>query len=469
MKRFPAAALVAGLAVLCLEPLPAAEFQNFSYSESGQFKLYGLDSRTRRAFGRASEGLRNDCLAVLRLPQTGHYKYVVTLHGSERVLSRSRPRVRGRVFPLPEGGFRLNLDVMVDEQLDAETFQRELIDLFLLEQMFHPPGRRIKRGSIPPWLSEGTYELVLQRRGGKPSRVYASLIAAREVIPIGELMDAEPNTLKDSLSRGIFQACSAALLKALLDQPEGDRRLKAFLEDLAIDGPPPRALLESHFPALTRQGDQLEKWWALQMASMSRPSAFDKLSAAETEERLVTALTLRFEETGKRGSGGGFLSRFPGRSQDRNSEGSSESQTTLALDEFPSFIERKDANPVLLQVERELSAIRPRAFPLYEPILTRYIATIARLREGKTTGVAEELELLTRERQAVLQRMTEISDHLNWFEATQLSSGESAFSGYENALRRLETLEREAARRNDPVSRYLDTFEREFKGLPESP
>jgi cytochrome c peroxidase len=61
-----------------------------------------------------------------------------------------------------------------------------------------------------------------------------------------------------------------------------------------------------------------------------------------------------------------------------------------------------------------------------------------------------------------VQRGNDITDYMNWYEATQVRTYSGAFDSY---LKTARDLDREDAERkkNDPISRYLDTLEKEFQ------
>ena len=52
--------------------------------------------------------------------------------------------------------------------------------------------------------------------------------------------------------------------------------------------------------------------------------------------------------------------------------------------------------------------------------------------------------------------MSEIDDYMNWFEATQMSSGSGNFTGY---LKAADQSQGPAPRRHDPLSVYVDALE----------
>src|SRR5690606_19077644 len=87
-----------------------------------------------------------------------------------------------------------------------------------------------------------------------------------------------------------------AMVEVLLGQREGDAGLRGLLGDLGRPAPPAtEALLRQHFPAFRELDQGLEKWWALELASLGRRQSLDYLDRAGTERLLDEALAIRFD------------------------------------------------------------------------------------------------------------------------------------------------------------------------------
>jgi hypothetical protein len=104
-------------------------------------------------------------------------------------------------------------------------------------------------------------------------------------------------------------------------------------------------------------------------------------------------------------------------------------------------------------------ALSARGNALLRPVISEYSALALQLQRGKTRNVPERLAGIEEYRQAVLHRMTEISDYLSWFEATQFGTRSDAFDGYLKVAREITAAE---ARRENPISKYLDQLQQEF-------
>ncbi len=429
-------------------------------STSGQFVVYGQDANLRTQFAKNCEQIRRDVAAVLKLPPQWHYPAVVELHA--KAPERSKRRTAIRVFPIEPQGYRFQLDVLYGEDFDSADLRSALVQLLVLEQMFHPPERKIVHDAIPAWILAGIEELVVYQRSEVPAEVYASLIESHQIPPVEEILTAEPETFDNSVTRRIYRASSAALVQALLDQGNGPVRFRVFLQDLAVEDATPIELLERHFETMRLSPASMEKWWALQMAAMSQRSAFTFLSIQESEQQLELALQVRFDNLPEQRqiTTGAFASRITNlRNRRRRSDGENAFARGTIRD-FEQFAGHPRLGEALKVTGERLGRIQNSVFPLYVGVVAEYGQVLALLLEGKTRDLAERLEKIDRTRAEIRALMTQVTDHMNWYDATQVEEESDAFDGYERALKNAEKLDRR--KRNDPISRYLDAMEREF-------
>lgn len=428
-------------------------------SSSGQFLIYGDNGQTRSQFARKSESFRKDFSAALGLPKGWYYPVVVEIH--TKPLQRVERRTLVRAFPIEPSGFRFQLDVLKDEDFKSEDFEKAMVKLLILEQMFYPASRNITQDRIPPWVLAGIEELVNYHRFEVPTDIYASLIESHQILPIREVLTTSPQDLDNSVTRRIYRACAAALVQALLDQGDGQIRFRVFLQDLAVEKAESTELLERHFAAMRQDYVGLEKWWALQMAAMSQKSAFEFLNIAETEQQLEQALQVRFDNLPEPTTSQTFSSRIPSfREIKRRFDTSGKDFTVGSLRDFEQFANHPRLADALKVTSDQLANMQNRAFPLYIPVIAGYNKTMALLLEGRTREVAERMEALELRRRSIRSQMTQVTDFMNWYDATQIEEESDDFESYERVLIDIEKLDRR--KRTDPISSYLDAMEKEF-------
>ncbi|MFT5467739.1 MAG: hypothetical protein ACI8UO_002846, partial [Verrucomicrobiales bacterium] len=260
-------------------------------SQSGQFIIWGEDPLRRTTFARQCEQIRKDFASVLKLSGKHHFPIHLRIHEKRDQPKKAVRRAVPSIKPIEHGGFLFRLELLVDDEFDPAEFERELIRLLILEQMY-APHKEAKFDRIPTWLLSGVIELIHYQREGRPSEIFKTLVNAHHVLSIHELMAMDPEKTIDDFTKQVHRACSAALVRSLLDQGNGELRMRAFLEDLAIDDGDISEMLKRHFSSLQKDEASLAKWWALQIATMSERSGLEQLTLAETEKRLALALTV---------------------------------------------------------------------------------------------------------------------------------------------------------------------------------
>lgn len=443
-----------------------------SQSVSGQFFIWGSEPLRRTAFATHCDQIREDFAEIIGAPSRWRFNIHVRIHEERDEPGKAVRRAVPSIKPVEVGGYLFRLELLVDEEFDPEEFERELVRLLLLEQAY-APHKNAKFDRLPPWLLNGVIELMHYRRAGRPSEIFKTIVNAHQVVEIDELMKMDPEKATDAFSSEIYRACSAALVRSLLDQGGGEARMRAFLEDLAIDDSETNEVLKRHFPNLREDEASIARWWALQVAAMSERSALEQLSLARTEEFLTRALVVRMPGVEARADPvpvalaqpldeekPGLLGRFRKNREDEPEEAAPAFQQG-SIHDFELFLDHPQAAAALALNREQLLNLQKQAFPGYRNLIGGYSFVVSRLIEGETKGMAEQLAALDAQRIQIQQRMAEIGDFMNWFEATQVQAPHDAFEAYERALQRIKALEEE--RRDDPVSRYLDAIEKEYE------
>lgn len=465
-----------------------------STSASGQFVVVADDLQVRGTVASMCEELKRQLLALLSIRDEWRTPVVVVVNGGRPDDGRGdfQPRMRR----LQGGGFHLQLDMWIHDRFRRQAFQEEMLRLLLAELILREIGNGelpAGRSLLPSWLHLGISETITYRQRGFPSALFASVFRAGRQLSVEEILRTEPHDL-DSVSAEVFRASACALVQTLLDQPGGSRQLQSYIRHLPRAEEDPWDLLTQHFPALAGPGS-LEKWWALQMASLATPTPFESMSAAETEGRLRQILQVMVPvdpETGERKAdgdeggerrrlrvpllhrllpgGGGSVDAGDGEQGDdepravpqaRLPGGASGEWRAIKIRDWPSELHRDELDRMLSPVLRGLEGLAMRAHPLYQPVVRDYSQLITSYGSGnRIRDWDERIDYLERERAALARRAREVEDYLDWWEAShsQFLSGE--FDRYLEAADRLEA---ELPPRDDEVSRYLDGLHQEYR------
>ena len=367
----------------------------------------------------------------------------------------------------------------------SDDFRREMIRVLLVERMIRmAPGEAApSRGEmLPAWLETGVMEALDHVRAGRPSARFATLFGSRQILTVDDILTVQPATL-DAGAREIFASSACCLVMALLEQPEGPERFRRFLEAAPGREGSWQNLLVRTFPGLALSRHSLEKWWALQAASLAAPDLLEPMSAADTDALLAQALIVRYRPGGSATApspvGQWLRNWIPGRSASvkpapvaatapaagapadpppANPPPAEEEMiphTELArIASLPRRAEILKAN------QAALSTLLLRAFPLHRPIIQEYQRILGRLSLGKIKGLAGSCDELAARRTEVLAIAENTTDLLNWYEATQRDQLSGTFERY------FEMLDHPKPRPTspvvDPIARTLDELEVEF-------
>jgi hypothetical protein len=278
----------------------------------------------------------------------------------------------------------------------------------------------------PDWLIDGVLALT-------PGRERRGLIEALVISPktqsLEDFIRHRPITDSDSAARSLFRAYSYALVQMLIDLPEGRLRLARYIDNLSTVSTEPLVDLQAQFPAL--RGD-FNKQWELKVAEIAAVAKYELLSFAETASQLDKLIKINIGDASpKIADLGELLSRGK-----------------LAASEKSG----------LVRSSRELLLLTARAHPVMRPVVREYQEIVSLMAIQKWRHLPKRLADVGTLRDGLTDRMTNIDDYMNWFEATQLTNKSETFRGYLKAADSEET----HLRRHDPLSVYLDSLENQF-------
>ena len=400
-----------------------------SVSPSQQFIIYGADVTLRGTVSELGEQTKTNLLALLRQHDRWKTPIVVNLQPQQANLPEIPPAEL--LFSQTGVGLKLQLDLTITQNLDASLMERELLRAILLE-MIYRKKRDVSAGTIfvepPDWLLDGVLACT-------PGRDREPLVEALSLsdnkMSLVEFLGQRPELL-DSAGRMLYRAYSFALVRLLVDGPDGSSRLARYIENLSNASIDPLASLQAQFPFLS--GD-VEKIWRSNVERLDLAQSDDLLTFAESERRLDELLSLKISEPNK-------------------------PLKLVRLEELAQHKLSASEKMALNQLKRDLMSFVPQTNPVLRPIGREYQEIVALLARGKRQPVLKRLSRLNLTRQQLATRMTEVDDYMNWFEATQMGSCSGNFAGY---LKAVDQSQGPAPRRHDPLSVYVDALEDQFE------
>ncbi len=340
---------------------------------------------------------------------------------------------------MEENRFKAQIDARLDAEPADVALERQIVRAVLLEFTYR--GQQLIRAGEsyaepPAWLIAGAGgQLEIKRRGINPD-IFKSLIGASRLPSISQVLYASPAGY-DTASRALYEAYCLSLLQLLADQPQGRASLAKYVREMPRSTGDPVADLMACFPQLGGSVETLEKWWTLSMARLSAAGRYEGLPIEESEAQLEALLAFDVP-SGKKGE-----------------------TKTLALGDYRELSKSPVGRSAVSAAHDAVVGLAAVANPLYRPVLSEYERLLAQIARGKTRGIAERIESAKRYRELVSQRMGDIIDYLNWFEATQMFTRSHAFDAYLRATRNADTAG--PAGEKDPLRGYLDGVEKQFR------
>jgi hypothetical protein len=402
-----------------------------SVSPSRQFVIYGADAPLRGTISELAEQTKSNLLALLGQRDEWKTALIINLQPKQANL----PEIPPTDLRVSQTGFgaKLQLDLIVSQNLDGSLIERQLLRGILLEMIYRDENHLAPGATLvepPDWLVEGVLALT-------PGRERAVLVEALSTTDNGKSLEeflGQRFDLLDSAGRVLYRAYSIALVQLLLDEG-GRARLARYIANLSHASNDPVADLKARFPQLR---EDLEKKWRSTVTRLGERPTYQLLTFAESERRLDELLRIKISDSS--------------RNRDQ--------AKTADLSELACRKASRDEKAAADQMSQALLLLIGTAHPVLRPVAREYQQIATLLARGKRRGIAKRLSRLDGTRKELAARMGEIDDYMNWFEATQMQRQSGAFNGYLKAASQSEV---PAPRRRDPLSIYLDALADHFE------
>ncbi len=435
----PWAALLCAWLYLLHADLQAVELPDRSISSSGQFIIYAEAPLLRISASSAAEQARESLNRLLKeRGRNWELPVVVTL----------RPRPVEAAVGVPAEvravqtvqGIRIEVNIWTGPSPVPVDFHRRIIHALLLERALRGQGATLpaKMADVPVWLSLGLAELTSTTSLPRP--VYTGLLESGNIPELDVFVTNPPAPQDASTDATLYRAYAAALVSSVLSQPEGQQRLDQLISDTVLNPSP--GGLASLEPVFEASGgiEPFRKKWALALAVLGRADASKALTVEASTARLREALQ--------------WPIYLPGANQQGHDE-------TIPLREAAAHASSRSVKKQLREASAKLIAEAATANPIVAPLygqLAGFCSTLANGKAKKPEIVIARIETTLEEISALA---TQITDHINWVEATQVRPDDNPF---ENYFRMAQSLSREQKRQpprgGDPVASYLDGMER---------
>jgi hypothetical protein len=268
-----------------------------STSTSRQFIVHGKVFETRSAMSSRCEEISQELRHVLKDSEPWVLPVVVLLNTGDEARKSKASAISTAITEMTHGGFHLQVTVNERPGLKNEDLRKEVVRALLAERVLRnqqkittPEGRLL----LPDWVMTGVLHAMDYKASARPSAIFATIFRSGKIYGIEEIIAASPVEM-DGLSRTIYETSCCALVLALVDQPSGSKNFNKFLNALANDPRSERDLLNSAYPSFAASASSLNKWWALQLAALSKPGIAEPYTAAESLKAIEEAATIHYQ------------------------------------------------------------------------------------------------------------------------------------------------------------------------------
>jgi hypothetical protein len=289
---------------------------------------------------------------------------------------------------------------------------------------------------MPLWLVHGTAASI-RGRGDLLVAIARRSVAAGRPLGAVDLLNIR-RLPSDPAERALFQANAWVFIESLLGLPDGAHKLQRFLREVGAQKVATNAfwtVYREEFP----QDAALENWWSRQQASRTSVVVAENLTAQGTAQQLDGILLTKLDPTkGRRG--------MP-------------HSREMTIDRLWHYYDEPWLREVLEMKINRLGALRGQAHPLYRPVIDRYIDALSWLMRQSTVRFRRGLRKAEAARLAAEKQSRAIAACMD--QAERVYAPEEftrIFTGYFRMLDQFQKLEGE---RRNPISDYLDEFERQ--------
>jgi len=396
--------------------------ENRTVSSSRQFTVFGGTRQQRSDLARRADRLKDGVRRELGMADRWRDPILLVLTPGDALRLR-QPRVFVRVVDGGEAGRKIEVSIAPAAMADEAAVDAAVLRAILLETALQKQNVAAGRFVDPPWWLVAALSSALERgTAGRDAPVYSAMLEGKGMPRLDRFLRQNAETSRGR-AREIYAAQSYALYLALAEQPGGKARIA---DNLMLPEPPrdPVDRFAQTWPELVSEPERAARIWALAVARLASPDRVEFLSASESGRRLEAVLsTLESPESAEDPAGAlAGLARTP------------------------------DGKFRLEQAAAELRLLGFRAHPLYASLVEEYRTMLDDLARKRRRGLAARWTEAEDLRLALDDRNQEITDFLNWYQASAPSTEPVS------AVARVLPPE-PAPRRNDAISRFLDSVE----------
>jgi hypothetical protein len=394
-------------------------------SSSRQFIASAPDPLVSSALCAYAERIKHEWLRRLELPDRWRDTIVFVVRLRDAGLTNA-PVLTAEMFRFGSQ-LKYQLRIVIPPAPDDATLAAAIIELLSAEVANRdrplPPDAPYVGAPIPVWFSEGFAQSVVNSPDQLLDRAQRDASGPR---PMSAMELMRVTTLPgDAAGRAAYRSQAWLLVESLLRLPEGASKMQRLLAELGATKMFARAF-ERVYGGDFPDTPALEKWWSIQQTRLQQTTAAGNLAAADTARRLDAILAVAVEPR-------------------------------PAFGDLWRYYEQPWLDRALREQLVALQALHAYAHPMYRPVIARYTDAIEQLLQRKLNRFRRAAAEADRQRRATDQQLRRIQETLDRAERAWAAANPNEFESFFRALDRLRKFEQQ---RRNPISDYLDRFDR---------
>lgn len=416
-------------------------------SVSKQITVFSDDQGLAASLTAFGDKVKLRLLDKLALKDTWQFPVVIAIRTNTNAPTPADSQIQTSIFRIGRG-LKYELDCNIPPPLSQEQFVRELVQLLCLEIA----NRQVKltadtiQLAVPPlWFTEGLTQNLLGNVQSVELELLERDLEVEKAANLRALFKTEklPPT---GIERELFKAKCKMLIRGLNGLPDGARRVRRFLTSLQ-PGVSWNVMFSTQYQDVLPNDKAAEAWWTKQLKVRTGPSPQNRLSARESEEQLMTILTME------------AVYNDPATGHEKTKQ--------VTLLEMQPYLDKPGTNEMLLDRIHRLVSLQIVAHQSYVPVIRKYVEVLHYVRLDAFRKARPSLREADSMLAATRKQTTQIAASLDKMEAAQVNR--DLLFLYRDYFQTFDEIKKIEQSRDNAIKNHLDRFQQSQTNAPPAP
>lgn len=420
------------------EPLgPTFKLPSHVVSVSRQFTVFAEDQGLAAGLAGFADKIKTRLLGKLLLRDDWRHPIVISVRAHTNTPARKASMIGSSVYQTGRS-LKYQIECVIPPPVNQEQFVREVVQVLCAEianRDLRLTEAETRIATVPLWFSEGLTQNLLGDVRAVELEIVRRALEQEGSAPLDAIFQVE--TLpRAGIEQELWKAKCKLLLRALGTLPNGPRRAQQFLVSLRPDKDW-RDVFHEVYADVLPDVIAAENWWAEQLQVRAGPSPLNRLSAKETEARLMESITMEAVHV--------------------DPETKREVTRKVPLLEMRNYIDKPGTKEMLEGRIVQLENLQLSAHQAYLVPIGKYIEALNHVRLERFRLLPATLKEAESALQDARKLSSEISESLDRFEAEQMNR-ELLFL-YRDYFQTFEEVQSIEQARESAIKEYLDKFQ----------